>query len=74
MVPPENLLMRAVSIQRAVNSAVWISCGIIIIGVRAVLFHNVSIIAYAILGVGMIIFGAARLLWAAAGTRRSEPQ
>ncbi len=67
--------MKSVIARRAVNSAVWISCGIVVIGVRAVLFPSTtSIIAYEILGVAMIIFGAARLLWAVAGTRRSEPQ
>ena len=70
----EEFLMGAISVQRAVNSAVWISCGILIIGVRVVLFPNTSIIAYEILGVAMVIFGAARLLWAVARTKRSEPQ
>ncbi len=73
LIAPEILSMRGVSLQRAVNSAVWISSGIILIGVRAALLHNIDTIAE-ILGVGMIIFGMARLFWAVVITRRSEPQ
>ncbi len=70
LIAPETLSMRAVSLQTAVNSAVWISSGIILIGVRAGLLHNLDSIAE-ILGIGMIMFGAARLIWAMARTRRS---
>jgi len=68
-----NLLqMKTISVQRAVNSIVWISCGAIVIGARAALSPSISTLAWEIIGGGMIVFGTARLLWAIIKPRRSD--
>jgi hypothetical protein len=65
--------MNAISARRAVNSTAWISCGIIIIAVRTLLSPNNTTLLWEIIGGGMIVYGLARLFWAFALPRRSEP-
>src|SRR2546426_1140030 len=55
--------LRAIILRNVVNSAVWILSGIVVLIVRALTTQGGSILVWEIIGGGMIIFGAGRLVW-----------
>ncbi|HEX9613846.1 MAG TPA: hypothetical protein VGA05_09555 [Candidatus Bathyarchaeia archaeon] len=64
--------MRAIILRRVVNSAVWIISGILVIIIRAFVTRGGSILVWEIIGVGMMIYGTARLVWALIKTATSS--
>ena len=57
------LEMRPIILRNVVNSAVWVISGIVVLIVRASVTQGGSILVWEIIGGGMIIFGAGRLVW-----------
>jgi hypothetical protein len=55
--------MRAVILRRVVNGIVWIISGMVIIVVRTSVIKGGFILEWEILGGGMMIYGATRLIW-----------
>jgi len=55
--------MRPIIIRNVVNSAVWVISGVVVLIVRASVTQGGSILVWEIIGGGMIIFGAGRLVW-----------
>lgn len=55
--------MRPIILRNVVNSAVWVISGIVVLIVRASVTQGGSILVWEIIGGGMIIFGAGRLVW-----------
>jgi hypothetical protein len=49
--------------RRAVNSLIWIVCGILVIILRTVILQSTSILVWEALGLGMIAYGGAKLVW-----------
>jgi hypothetical protein len=56
--------MRAVLLRRVVNSAVWITSGIVVVIIRASVTQGGSVVVWETIGGGMMIYGAGRLVWA----------
>jgi len=55
--------MRSIILRRVVNSAVWMVSGIVVIVVRTSVTQRGSILVWEIIGGGMVIYGAIRLIW-----------
>jgi hypothetical protein len=55
--------MRAIILRRIVNSTVWIVSGIVVIIVRASVTQGGLSMLWWIVGGGMMIYGAGRLVW-----------
>jgi hypothetical protein len=55
--------MRAVILRKIVSGAVWMISGIVVIVVRTSANRGGSILVWELIGVGMIVFGAIRLIW-----------
>ena len=51
-------------LDRIINSTVWIVSGIVVIILRVFVTQGGSVLVWEIIGGGMIVFGAARLVWA----------
>ncbi len=64
--------MKDIGIQRTLNGIVWILCGVILIVARALLPQTFSTLVWQIIGAGMIMFGAARLVWGFVTSGRSR--
>ena len=55
--------MRSIILTRIVNSAIWIVSGIVVIIVRTSVTQGGSILLWETIGGGMMVYGAARLVW-----------
>ena len=58
---------------RALNSLIWIICGILVIIIRTVIIPTASILIWELLGGGMIAYGAAKLVWFLAKLHQQDP-
>jgi hypothetical protein len=56
--------MRSTILTRVVNSTVWIVSGVVVIIVRTFVTQGGSVFVWEVLGGGMMIYGAGRLVWA----------
>ena len=65
--------MRGLILKRIVNSTVWIVSGIVVIIVRVFVTQGGSVLVWEIIGGGMIVFGAARLVWALIRSTSARP-
>ncbi len=55
---------------KAVNSLIWIACGVLVIIIRTLILQSTYILIWEALGLGMIAYGGAKLIWILA---RSAP-
>ena len=55
--------MRSTILTRIVNSTIWIVSGIIVIILRTSVIQGGSVLLWEAIGGGMIVYGAARLVW-----------
>jgi hypothetical protein len=58
---------------RALNSLIWIICGILVITIRTVIIPTASILIWELLGGAMITYGAAKLAWFLTRKTQAEP-
>ena len=57
------LELRPIILTRIVNSTIWIVSGIVVIVVRTSIIPGGSVLLWETIGGGMMIYGAARLVW-----------
>ncbi len=62
--------MNSVIARKVLNSIIWIASGVLVIIIRVLIIQSTSILAWELLGGGMVAYGSFRLLWALA---RSVP-
>jgi len=62
--------MNSVIARKVLNSIIWIASGVLVIIIRALIIQSPPILAWELLGGGMVAYGSFRLLWALA---RSVP-
>jgi hypothetical protein len=60
-------------LQKTINSLVWIACGILVLTIRILIIQSASIYIWEALGLVMIAYGGAKLLWVLARRASSEP-
>jgi hypothetical protein len=60
-------------LQKTINSLVWIACGILVLTIRILIIQSTSILIWETLGLIMIAYGSAKLLWVLARRGSSEP-
>ncbi len=58
--------MNSVIARKVLNSMIWIASGVLVIIIRVLIIQNTSILAWELLGGGMVAYGSFRLLWALA--------
>ncbi|HKI76220.1 MAG TPA: hypothetical protein VKA28_03375 [Candidatus Bathyarchaeia archaeon] len=58
--------MNSVIAKKVLNSIIWIASGVLVIIIRVLIIQSTSILAWELLGGGMVAYGSFRLLWALA--------
>jgi len=58
--------MNSVIARKVLNSIIWIASGVLVIIIRVLIIQSTSILAWELLGGGMVAYGSFRLLWALA--------
>jgi len=59
--------------QKAINSLIWIVCGIVLLTVRTDIILRTSVLVWEALGLGMIAYGGIKLLWVLARGTPTKP-
>jgi hypothetical protein len=57
----------------AVNSFIWIVCGILVIIIRTMILQTTSIFIWEALGLVMIAYGGAKLIWVLVKSTPANP-
>jgi hypothetical protein len=61
------------NLRGAVNGLIWIVCGILVIIIRTTILQTSSIFIWEALGLVMIAYGGAKLIWVLAKGNPSSP-
>jgi len=56
-------VLKPIVAQKLVNGLIWMVCGALVIAIRVLIFPSSYVFVSELVGVAMIVYGAAKLLW-----------